>query len=356
MFAETRECNTELESMQGSFIQNETIFKQSKNYTSEIQKKIRETSEMNENLKMSNSRLHWKTQEVTDLEGEIRKIEEERDHLERSIRNVTTEPFMRKEGQSLLARLADLELKVKEKTQISKALKEEEAKKSEISAKIKAELSRNTGERDYLLGEHKKASEDFKGKVGSKNSISENDAMSGLQQMDAARYTQMMTDLAMGGTNTAAPEWANLNFLERLPIEATISDPKAQLMDEINKLRQEKSDFAGELEKAQSLLRLQTDIEKENTVFFQQEIQRLSIVEKATSAKLEELARRADEKQRLVNDLEKKVNPTTNLSPNRRSVAFEDDARSEFSAVTNESEVRIDENILDFKIEDAELF
>lgn len=61
MFAETRECNTELESMQGSFIQNETIFKQSKNYTSEIQKKIRETSEMNENLKMSNSRLHWKT-------------------------------------------------------------------------------------------------------------------------------------------------------------------------------------------------------------------------------------------------------------------------------------------------------
>ena len=87
---------------------------------------------------------------------------------------------MRKEGQSLLARLADLELKVKEKSQISKALKEEEARKSEVSAKIKAELSRHTGERDYLLGEHKKASEDFKGKIGSKNSISENDAMSGL--------------------------------------------------------------------------------------------------------------------------------------------------------------------------------
>jgi hypothetical protein len=60
----------------------------------------------------------------------------------------------------------------------------------------------------------------------------------------------MMTDLAMGGSNSAAPEWANLNFLERLPMEATLSDPKAQLIDEINKLRQEKSDFAGELEKA----------------------------------------------------------------------------------------------------------
>ena len=177
--------------------------------------------------------------------------------MERSIRNVTTEPFMRKEGQSLLARLADLELKVKEKTQIARALKDEEAKKSEVSNKIKAELSRHTGERDYLLGEHKKASEDFKSKYGNKpSSINEKDAMSGLAQMDAARYTQLMTDLAMGGGDTAAPEWANLNFLERLPMESTISDPKALLMDEINKLRQEKSDFAGELEKAQSLLKL----------------------------------------------------------------------------------------------------
>lgn len=97
-------------------------------------------------------------------------------------------------------------------------------------------------------------------------------------------------------------------------------------MDEINKLRQEKSDFAGELEKAQSLLRLQTDIEKENTAFFQQEIQRLAIIEKATTAKLEELARRADEKQRMVIELEKKVNPSASLDLNRRSVAFEDDA------------------------------
>lgn len=174
--------------------------------------------------------------------------------------------------------------------------------------------------------------------------------------MDATRYTQMMTDLAMGSANTAAPEWANLEFLERLPASSTLNDPKAQLMDEINKLRQEKSDFASELEKAQSLLRLQTDIEKENTVYFQQEIQRLAIIEKSTSAKLEELARRADEKQRMLTELEQKVNPAVSQSLNRRSVNFEDDVQSEFSAVTNESEVRIDENILDFKIEDAELF
>ena len=68
--------------------------------------------------------------------------------------------------------------------------------------------------------------------------------------MDATRYSQLMTDLAMGGANNAAPAWASLQFLERLPVESTLNDPKAQLMDEINKLRQEKSDFASELEKA----------------------------------------------------------------------------------------------------------
>jgi hypothetical protein len=53
------------------------------------------------------------------LEAEIQKIAEERDHLERTIRNVTAEPFMRKEGQSMNARMAELELKVKEKTRIA---------------------------------------------------------------------------------------------------------------------------------------------------------------------------------------------------------------------------------------------
>jgi hypothetical protein len=55
------------------------------------------------------------------------------------------------------------------------------------------------------------------------------------------------------------------------------------------------------------LLRLQTDIEKENTQYFQQEIKRLTLIEKSSSAKLEELARRADEKQKMIIDLERKL-------------------------------------------------
>ena len=43
-------------------------------------------------------------------------------------------------------------------------------------------------------------------------------------------------------------------------------------------------------------------------------------------------------------------------SPERAIRPLEDEAMSEFSTKTNESEIRTDENILDFKIEDAEFY
>ena len=45
MFAEIRDCNVEIENLQENFVKNEAIFKQSKNYTAELQKQIREVSE-----------------------------------------------------------------------------------------------------------------------------------------------------------------------------------------------------------------------------------------------------------------------------------------------------------------------
>lgn len=91
--------------------------------------------------------------------------------------------------------------------------------------------------------------------------------------MDPVKGTTLMTDLTMGALGGGAqPIWANLPFLENPATSAQQtakqSDPKRALKSEIDRLKQEKSDFAAELEKAQNLLRLQTDIEKENTVYF----------------------------------------------------------------------------------------
>ena len=50
----------------------------------------------------------------------------------------------------------------------------------------------------------------------SKQGPSEQDAVNGLMKMDAAKYSTLMTDLAMGAQGSgAAPIWANLPFLEQ---------------------------------------------------------------------------------------------------------------------------------------------
>ena len=76
---------------------------------------------------------------------------------------------------------------------------------------------------------------------------------------------------------------------------------------------------------------------------------------------MEELARRADEKSKSINDLQRKVDATARSRPQSpdtigRGRLAEIDAMSEFSTKTNESEIRQDENILDFKVEDAEFY
>lgn len=87
-----------------------------------------------------------------------------------------------------------------------------------------------------------------------------------------------------------------------------------QLRFEIAKLKQENKDFSAELEKAQNLLTLQKDIDRDNHSYYENEKQRLSIQARSTALKLEELCRRADEKQRQINDIAKKIHGGNDIS------------------------------------------
>jgi len=81
------------------------------------------------------------------------------------------------------------------------------------------------------------------------------------------------------------------------------------------RLRLENKDFAAELEKAQNLLQLQRDIERDNSKYFDTETQRLLLNTKAASLKAEELAKRADEKQRQINEMSRKLGLGSSPSP-----------------------------------------
>ena len=174
-----------------------------------------------------------------------------------------------------------------------------------------------------------------------------------LFQMDAGKYTQTMKDFSTSSNNQAYPIWSNLDFLQRADNNNNGGDPLKQLKAEIMRLRYENKDFAAELEKAQNLLQLQRDIERDNTQYFETEKQRLLLTAKSTTLKAEEMARRADEKQRQLNEVVRKVG-----SPERKEGGATQnrdvDVMSEFSVMTNESEVRTDENVMDFVVMDGE--
>jgi len=92
-------------------------------------------------------------------------------------------------------------------------------------------------------------------------------------------------------------------------------------------------------------------------VYFEQEKQRLALIERSSAAKVEELAVRADEKSKTYMELSRKIESgAKRMGSPSRATHIDDDVVSEFSAMSNESEIRADENILDFKIEDAEFY
>ena len=93
------------------------------------------------------------------------------------------------------------------------------------------------GETQQIEGSHKAVQEEFKERQDNRKGPSEQDAVHGLIKMDAAKYSTLMTDLAMGvPTQGNAPIWANLPFLEQTQ-QRSDGDPKKMIKDEIDRLR-----------------------------------------------------------------------------------------------------------------------
>ena len=77
-----------------------------------------------------------------------------------------------------------------------------------------------------------------------------------------------MKDLQYNGDE---PDWAKLDFMERLKIggsqQVDENDP-ASMKREIEKLKLRRRDLAAELQKVQNLLKMQVDIDKEQAKIY----------------------------------------------------------------------------------------
>ena len=83
------------------------MYEHSRNFVKEKQNEIREACSENELLKQENFKLQIKTNEVTDYISELSEIERERDNIERSIKSIMSEPFLKKHNEKPMQQRID---------------------------------------------------------------------------------------------------------------------------------------------------------------------------------------------------------------------------------------------------------
>ena len=137
------------------------------------------------------------------------------------------------------------------------------------------------------------------------------------------------------------------------------------LKAEVIRKKHENRDLAAELDKAQSLLRLQTDIERENRQYFEQDRERLKLLAQSTDLKAREMAKRVDGQLKLIADakrhlgLEQRAGFQSGPGAGGAEVAYgargQSDVQSDFSLDPDVEELREGENFLDLRIIDAAL-
>ena len=127
-----------------------------------MQMQLRQAEQKNEELKQDNFRLQLETQTVADIQRDLEETLEARDKIERSIRNVTAEPFLQKEdGNTIKVRIEDLRHRLGEKESLARKRKEEEKKITEEFKELEIEMHKLTGEKNQIEGTHKALKEEF---------------------------------------------------------------------------------------------------------------------------------------------------------------------------------------------------
>lgn len=181
--------------------------------------------------------------------------------------------------------------------------------------------------------------------------------------MDKTKYAEAMGDLVT--KPESQPIWRDYDFLDRNTSSQHVqsSNDVKYLKNEAVKMKHENRDFAAELDKAQSLLKLQTDIERENRLYHEQERERLKLLSQSSHLKAQEMAKRVDGQGKLLKEMRQKLGlerGSSSSPPPRAGAGGQEDpgrsdALSDFSVDANDFEGAQDENFLDLRVIDGTL-
>ncbi|CDW86689.1 protein fantom [Stylonychia lemnae] len=297
------------------------------------------------------------------FQQEVEEAQKQRDELQQQFGQVTKQPFFKREmDQNAFQQNNSLQNKSEELDKLIKDSKANFMTIDEEIRKLKEEEKNLKIDRDIYQDEIDRMRMQM-----DPSNLSLAEIQRRIHELDPSMFRQVMKDLHYDGDE---PVWAKFDFLERLrigpnnqPIDE--NDPH-QLTKEIQRLKTEKSELAAELERVQKLLKMLVSVDKEHQDDNHKEINRLKSLIIGENQKINDLNLMINARSQKLLTITKQGGFThgqltaaglaqldQELEKLRHGVK-DDDVLTEFSAVTDNSEISPQENYLDLIVSKAQ--
>ena len=273
----------------------------------------------------------------------------ERNEYQSKLTSLLTDPFFRREaGNEVSQKINNLESENRDLKDRLEQTSEEKMKRDEELNKLKSDFNVISDENHHKSVQGRSG---YAFNMGD-GSLDLNEMKKALMSMDPSVFRLTMDQLKYDGDE---PLWAKIDFLEQLGVDISYDpkDPKS-VARRMELMKQDTKELAAALEKAQQLLQLQYDIDKENKAYYAAEVDELNAKIRELTLRLEESRKLGDQRLEEITIMKK-----TGYAPKRDGTGVEYDkydADSEFSFATLETDLKHEENMLDFAIDKAEYY
>lgn len=272
----------------------------------------------------------------------------EKNDYEHKLTSLLTDPFFRREaGNEFNKKMHKLEEENEKMKNELDQLKAEKAKRDLEINKLQSDYDSMTDEQRHKKVHGGSYPFKFDG-----TAVDLNEMKKALLSMDPSVFRATMDQLTYDGDE---PLWAKIDFLEQMGVGFAYDKKDPKSVERVMELmKQDKRELAAALEKAQQLLKLQYDIEKENKEYYKAETDELHAKIKELTLRLEESRKLAEQRLEEITIMKK-----TGYAPKGDKVGIEYDrmdADSEFSMATLETDLKHEENILDLALDKAEYY
>ena len=291
---------------------------------------------------------------VDDLKEQIKEMEEDKVKLEERLNELLTDPFLKREtGTSSHNRIAKLEMNIEEKEKIIRNFKEKMLNYVQQIGDLEAKVQKEQNDSKEIREKYEELKEKYEGT----GEMTIDNVQKQLKKLDPSQFRKTMEDLNYHGSE---PLWSMVDYIskdeENIAAEIDLNDPKS-LLAEIERLKNSKREIAAELEKWQQMLKLQSNLEEEKLSLVREEAEQLKIQCKAYNTKIEDLVMQLDLKQKEIAELRKVLGGKATLAhTGLKDIRFDQtmDSISDFSEITEEEKLGVQENVLDIAVDRAE--